>query len=174
MQSGHDLVTGQTPQAHGIAGPVVGRIGGDAPVVVEVYALNRGVTLVGQGSNLLGREGTFELEANGKIFVFDPIGACQAHGFVAPVKGDVTAILQPLQTVDQEDLAELGQVVGHSRSPLKTAILALPQGYGKNIIAAQLAERLGCITVVDEWHPREALQPGALHLTNDDMVVGAA
>jgi hypothetical protein len=51
-------------------------------------------------------------------------------------------------------------------APLKTAILSMPQGSGKTRICEQLAARLGCATVIDEWHPRWPMREGALHLTN--------
>jgi len=72
-------------------------------------------------------------------------------------------------------LAELGHgTAGHFDTPLKTAILSLPQGSGKNLIAAQLARSLGCLTVVDEWAPCDQITAGALHLTNADVLGGAA
>lgn len=165
--SSYDLVRGEPSQALCVSRPGDGRIGGHAPIVVKIYALGSGVALVGQGGDLLGREGSFKLEAHGKVFVFDPLGAGHAYGLVAPVKGDVTAIFLSLQAVDQEYLAKFGNSGGHSDSPLKTTILNLPQGYGKTTIARQLALRLGCKSVVDEWFPNQPLKPNALHLTCD-------
>lgn len=167
MQSGHDLVCSQSSQAFGVGSPGDGRIGGNAPIVVQIYALGRGVALKGQGGDLLGREGTFELEANGKVFVFDPLNAVQAHGLVTPVEGDVSAVFLALQAVDQEHLAEFRNGLGHSGSPFKTAILAAPQGFGKTSLGVALAEKLGCTKIVDEWGQKTALTPGALHLTSD-------
>ena len=173
MQSANDLVPCESPQALGVSGPVSGRIGGDAPIVVEVYALGRGVALEGQGSDLLGREGAFELKANGKVFVFDPLGARHANGLVTPVERHVTTLLQPLEAVDHEHLTELGNSLGHIK-PLKAAILSLPAGSGKSAIAGLLSQRLGCTSVVDEWNTDKPLTPGALHLTNDLIWIGGA
>lgn len=172
MQSvNHNLVASQPAQALGVGGPVAGRVGGDAPIVVQVYALGRGVSLVGQRGDLPLREGAFELEAHGQIFVFDPLAAGHAHGFVAPVEGDITAVGQPVQAINQKDLAEFGHGAGGQLgAPLKTAILSLPQGSGKSLVAGPLARALGCRAVVDEWTPRMTFTAGALHLTNDDML----
>ena len=173
MPSTQNLIPSQSAQAFGVSGPVCGRVGGDTPIVVEVYALGRGVALEGQGGDLLGREGAFELEANGKVFVFDPLGARHANGFVAPIECHVATVLHPLQTVDQESLTELGNSLGHIH-PLKAAILSLPAGSGKSNIADQLAQRLGCTGVVDEWNTDKPFTPGALHLTNDLIWIGGA
>lgn len=173
MQSSHDLVRGQSPKALGVGSPVGGRVGGYTPIVVKIYALGRGVTLVGQGGDLLFREGAFELEAHGKVFVFDPLGAIQAHGLVAPVEGNVAPVRLALQAVDQKDLPELGNGVGHGVSSVKTTILALPQGYGKTSIGQQLADKLGCTRVVEEWYAYLPLIAGALHLTNEAVEVAA-
>lgn len=167
MLSTHDLVPGESSQSLGVSSPISGRVGGNTPIVVDVYALGRGVSLVGQGSDLLGREGTFKLEANGKVFVFDPLGAVQSHRLVAPVQSDIAAILPTLQAVDKEHLTEFGNGAVHDGSPFKTTILNLPQGYGKTCLGQQLADKLGCTSVVDEWAPCKPLTPGALHLTND-------
>jgi hypothetical protein len=166
VQSGHDLVRSQSPQALGIGSPISGRIGGDTPIVVEVYALGRGVTLERQGCNLLAGQGTFELEAHGKVFVFDPLSAIHAHRLVPPVEGNVGAVFQALQAVNQENLAEFGRCVGHIGFPLKTTILMLEAGMGKTTIAKQLADHLGCTTVIDEWNWGKPLTLNALHLTN--------
>lgn len=166
MKSGNDFVRSQSPKALGVGSPIAGRVGGDAPIVVEIYAIGSGVTLKRKGCNLIIREGTFELEANGEIFIFDPLFAIQAHGLVASIEGDVAPVFLSLQAVDQEYLVEFGQGIGHSGSPLKTTILALPQGYGKTSMASALADKLGCTSIVDEWNPKVPLTPGALHLTN--------
>lgn len=164
-----NLVSGQPAQALGVGRPITGRVGGDTPIVVQVYALGRGVCLVGQRSNLPLREGAFELEAHGKIFVFDPLAADHANGFVTPVEGDIAAVALPVQAVDQKDLSKFGNG-GQLGAPFKTAILSLPQGSGKSLIAAELALALGCHTVVDEWTPRKPLTVGALHLTSEDAL----
>lgn len=171
MQSGHDLVAGQSPQAPGVSGPITGRVGGDAPIVVQVYALGRGITLAAQRGNLAGREGAFELEAHGKVLVFDPLGAVYANGFVTPVEGDVAAVSLSLQAVNQKDLAEFGHGVGHDGSPVETVILNLPQGFGKTSMARHFADLMGCECIVDDWHAGLPLVPGALHLTNDAVIV---
>lgn len=175
MQSvNHNLVAGQSAQARGVGGPVTGRVGGDTPIVVQIYALGRGVSLVGQRGNLPLREGTFELEAHGQIFVFDPLAAGHAHWFVAPVEGHIRAVLEPVQAIDQKDLSEFGNGTGGQLgAPLKTAILSLPQGIGKSLIADQLAQALGCSGVVDEWSLERFITVGALHLTNDVLTVPA-
>ncbi len=169
MESVHDLVRSEPSQAISVGSPVSGRSGGDTPIVVKIYARGRGVSLVGQGSDLPGREGTFELEAHGKVFVFDVAGAVEANGLVTPVEGDVTAIFLSIQTVDQEHLTKFGNGIGHDGSPLKTTILNLPQGYGKTSIGQQLADKLGCSAVVDDWTASDPLTPGALHLTCCDI-----
>jgi hypothetical protein len=44
--------------------------------------------------------------------------------------------------------------------------LFAPQGAGKTRNAQQIAELLGCTTVVDDWRPGLAVPAGALVLTN--------
>lgn len=161
-----NLVTGQPLQPRGVRRPVLLGVGGDTTVVVEVYALGCGVSLVRERPDLLGRQGAFELEPDGGFFVFDPLGAIHADGFVSSVKGDVAAVALAVQTVDQKDLAKLGHGVSHTGAPCKTAILALPQGMGKSRAAAVLVLRLGCTSIVDEWNQSQPITPGALHLTN--------
>lgn len=56
----------------------------------------------------------------------------------------------------------------------KTAILSLPQGWGKTQIANDVAQFLGCSDVVDEWHPGRPILAGALHLTHVSMVAEVA
>ena len=165
MESVHDAVPSQSGQPISVGSPGNGRTGGDTPIVVEVYALGRGVSVAGQGGDLAGRQGTFELEANGKVFVFDPLSAGHSHRFVTPVQGDIAAIGLPVEAVDQENLAELRPSFCHSGTPCKTAILNLPAGMGKTLIAHSLAQRLGCSHVVEEWNG-QYIRPGALHLTN--------
>lgn len=169
-----DLAASQPSQAFNVSSPVFGGIGGNTSIVVEVYALGRGVTLVADGSDLLCREGTFKFETNGKVFVFDQLGAVKSNWLVAPVQGDVAAIWQPVETVDQEQLAELGCGAGQNGSPGKTAILSLPPGMGKTTIAPALAKHLGCTSVVDEWTPSIYVTQGALHLTNTNLLTGGA
>lgn len=40
---------------------------------------------------------------------------------------------------------------------------------GKTLLAQVLAARLGCTSIVDEWHPGQYVTPGALHLTNVEL-----
>lgn len=169
-----DFATSQPFQPFGISSPVFGGSGGNASIVVEVYAIGRGVTLVTDGRDLLGREGTLELETNGKVFVFDQLSAIKSNWLVAPVQGDVAAIGQTVEAVDKEQLAEFGCGAGQDGAPCKTAILSLPPGMGKTTIALALAKHLGCTSVVEEWHPSQPLTPGALHLTNVDVLTGGA
>lgn len=51
-------------------------------------------------------------------------------------------------------------------TPFETVIFSAPQGWGKTHHAIQLAQRLGCDGVVDEWKPGDAIVDGQLHLTN--------
>lgn len=166
MASGHDLVTGQPLQPVSVGSPGGIGVGGDTPVVVQVYAFGRGVTLATERGNLAGREGAFELEANGKIFVFDPLCARQAYGFVTAVEGDVSTVRLQLQAVDEKQLAEFRNGICHGDNSLKTAILSLPQGFGKTIMAKALLDKIGCQEIIDDWHPGAPIKPGALHLTN--------
>jgi hypothetical protein len=162
----NNFVGGQPAQPLSISSPSGGRAGGNAAIVVEVYALGRGISLAGEQGDLAGREGTFEFKANGKIFVFDPLGCAQSHWLVSSVERDVAPIVKSLDAVDQEDLAEFGVVVGHDSNPLKTVILSLPQGMGKTTIAAALAQHLGIQGIKDEWAPNQPIEPGCLHLTH--------
>lgn len=50
-----------------------------------------------------------------------------------------------------------------------TTIVYGPQGCGKTLAAQAMARAMGLTQVVDEWQPGQALQPGALHLTNVDL-----
>jgi hypothetical protein len=168
MESSQDLVSGQPVQAVGVGVPVGGRSGGDTTIVVEIYALGSGITLVGESGYLPLREGAFELEANGKVFVFDPLGAVHTNGLVASVQSDIAPVRQQVEAVDQEHLAKLGNS-GDSQfeSSEKTVILCLPQGLGKTQLAAPLARALGCSSIVDDWNALgEGLSRGALHLTS--------
>ncbi len=42
----------------------------------------------------------------------------------------------------------------------------MPQGSGKTTISEQLAPKLGCSEIVEEWWPGAPLREGALHLTD--------
>ena len=175
MASVHHLVPSQPLQAGAVGSPVGGTAGGYATVVVEVYALGAGVTVATEGCNLGLAQGAFELEANGKRLVINPLHCRKADWLVAAVEGDVAAIGQPVEAVDQEQLAEFGNGLGHRHSfGWKTAILSLPQGLGKTTIAKALAPMLGCKAIVDEWSPDQPAVPGALHLTNVPLEGGAA
>lgn len=146
-------------------------------LIVEVYAFGAGVTLAAQECNLPRAEGAFELEANGQRFVIDPLGAHKANWLVAPVKRNVTAIFEPVQAEDQEQLLKLGFDLSHGVHPgvvQRTAILSLPQGVGKTTMSHSLALRLGCTHVVDDWLPDSPILPGALHLTSFDVLTEGA
>ena len=162
-------VASQLLQPLAVRGPGGGGVGGDATVVVEVYALGRGVALAGERGHLPGAEGTFELEGHGKRLVIDMLGAVKAHWLVAPVQSYVVPIGQLVQAVDEEKLSEFGFGLGHSALHAKTAILSLPQGWGKTTIAHEMAARLGCLWVADDWCFGPPLVHGALHLTNQDI-----
>lgn len=56
----------------------------------------------------------------------------------------------------------------------KTAVLWMPPGAGKSTHGQAVAALLGCTHVVDEWHWGQALEIGALHLTNASMQTGGA
>jgi len=173
MQSTDNLVRGQLTQAHAVGSPVGGAGGGDAAIVVEIYAIGAGVTLVGQSGDLPLAQVAFEFKANGKVFVIDPLSARQAYGLVSAVQGHVTTVFEPLQAVDQEQLAKVGGVDGHAQSPLRTIILSLPAGSGKSTYAHQLCSQFNCGALVDDWSTHEALIAGALHLTNQSIEVQA-
>ena len=162
-------VASQQLQPIAVGAPVGSAVGGDATVAVEIYALGRGISLARQGHDLPLSERAFELEAHGQRFVIDPLACGHAHGFVAPIKGHVLAVWQQIKAVDQEVMAEAESGRGHERTPLKTAILSLPQGMGKSTIAQALAVALGCGHIVDEWSPVHVVLPGALHLTSSEV-----
>lgn len=164
--SGLDLVPRQTLKPGGIVSPNGGRFGGNTSIVVQVYTFGRGVTIEAESSNLLGRKGAFELEAFGKFFTFDMAGAVQAQGLVAPIQGDVAAVSLPLQAMNQKDVAELER---HGTPSVKTVIVSLPPATGKTTLAEQMMTKFGCTSIVEEWCNREALTPGALHLTNQPL-----
>ena len=163
------LVASQAFQLAAVGSPVGGAGGGDAPIVVEVYTLRAGVPLVGEGGNLRSTQRTLELEAHGKVFVLDVLGAREAHGLVASVQCHIASIGLQVQAVDEEKLAELGNGVCHGHSLAKAAILTGPQGSGKSAIACELAKHLGLPLLVDEWRPDMVIVPGALHITNCEV-----
>ncbi len=166
-KSVNHLVTRQAGESVAVSGPGGIGAGGDAGIVVQVYALGAGVALEGDGGDLARTEGAFELEAHGKVLVIDPLRAAEAHWLVAPVKCHITAIGHQVEAVNQKELAKFGFGRSHGQvPPEKTAILSLPQGMGKSTIARAMAQRIGCSRVIDEWHPLMPLLPGALHLTN--------
>lgn len=172
-----DREPGQQLQPGAVGGPVGGRVGGDAAVAVQVYALGRGIATAGEGAHLVVGEGAFELESHGVRVVVDPAGAVESHRLVSPIERDVIATWQTVEAVDQEQLAKFGFGVGHGPLQEKTAILSLPQGSGKTLLARDLAARLGCRAVVDPWCEDMPLLQGALHLTHlpvDDLVEVAA
>ena len=169
----HNKQPGQPLQAGAVSIPGGGAGCGNAPVVIQIYAVGRGIARGGEAGSLLGREGTFELQANGVVFVFDPVAACHAHGLVMPVDGHVKAIGLPLQPINQKVIAEFGGgCLRHedascgAAKAAATVIVTLPAGSGKTALAPELARRLGCAHVVDAWQPGRPLQIGALHLTN--------
>jgi hypothetical protein len=163
-----NLVPSQTLQSGSIGGPGAWRVGGNTPIVVEVYTLGRGIAIKAESSNLLGREGAFELEAFDKFFTFDVAGAIRAQGLIAPIQDDVAAVSLPLQAIDQKDVADLER---HYSSFIKTVIVGLPAASGKTTLAEQMMAHFGCISIVDGWCNRDAITPGALHLTNQPLFV---
>lgn len=48
----------------------------------------------------------------------------------------------------------------------KTYILSAPQGIGKTAAARQIAARLGCPTIIDDWDGRSSLPGNAIAVTN--------
>lgn len=152
----------------GIGKPIGDRFIGHAGVVVEIYALGRGITIEGKSANLCAAQEQFELEAFGKFFVIDPHLAIKADGLVIPIERHVMTTWQEIQAVDKEKLSELVFGSGHETTSVKTSILCLPQGAGKSTIAERLALRLGCCLIVDEWLPSYPIILGALHLCQQD------
>lgn len=171
----HHLVPSQPLQAGAVGIPVGGAVGGQAPIVVEVYALGAGIAVVAEEGDLSGTEGALELEAHGKRFVINPLHSRKAHRLVPAVQGDVAAIRLELQAVNQHELAKFRNGLCHGApSAVKTAILSLPQSWGKTSIASAMAAFIGCEWIVDEWNPLAPVFPGALHLTNVCFEGGAA
>lgn len=164
--NGNHLVPGQPLQAGAVGLPLSVAGSWVAVAAVDLYSLGAGVHVAGQSGHLLGGQRTLELEAGGVGFIFNPLSAHHAQGLVLSIDGDVAAILESYQAVDQEGVAEpSGSECGHSVSPQKTAILSLPSGTGKTTMAPALAKWLGCTGIVDEWRPGLPLVAGALHLT---------
>lgn len=152
----------------GIGEPIGDRFIGHAGVVVEIYALGRGITIERERANFGATQTQFELEAFGKFFVIDPDLAIKANGLVVPIERHVMTTWQEVQAVDKEKLSELVFGSGHKATSVKTSILCLPQGAGKSTIAERLALRIGCCLIVDEWLPSYPLILGALHLCQQD------
>lgn len=163
----------QQLQPGAVGSPSGSRLGGDAAVAVQVYAVGRGIALAGQGADLQRGDGAFELGAHGVSLVVNPAGAVETHRLVASVERYVLTPSQTVETVDQEQLAKFGFVGGHDALQAKTAILNLPQGAGKTVLSRNMAARLGCLFVVDNWYDGLPLLRGALHLTHlpvDDLL----
>lgn len=55
-----------------------------------------------------------------------------------------------------------------------TFFLCGPQGSGKSTKAQQIAELLGCTSIVDEWQPGQPYPAGALVLTQTQPETQAA
>lgn len=180
-QPGH-LQPSQPLQPGAVSCPVGGAVSGHTAIVVQEYALGIGVSVPGDGYDLGRTERAFELETPRGRLVIDPGRARLAEWLVLPVQGDVASVGQALQAVDQEDGSEIrgGDAVDiHDEDPPlfgvgRTAILSLPQGWGKSSCAHELAARLGCTSIVDEWGFPYLITPGALHLTNALHKGGAA
>lgn len=164
--SEHHAQPGEQLQALAVGEPVLVVSGGDAAVAVEVYALSRGVWPGSERGKLTLSELAFEVEADGEVFVFDPTRSVKADWLAVSVDGHVAAIGASHEAVGQPDQAEVGIDGRHGDPLVKTAILSMPQGSGKTLMAAELAARLGCKSVVDYWTPTKRATPGALHLTH--------
>jgi len=147
---------------------------GQVDASVEVYALGRGgVPHAAQEAQVSLGDGAFELERNGVRLLVDPTGAVKSHRLVTPHDRYVRASWQDVRPVDQAQLARFGFSLAHRALHSKTAILSLPQGSGKTLLARDMAARLGCKWVVDCWCEDLPLLQGALHLTHlpvDDLV----
>ena len=146
---------------------------GNASLTVEVYALGSGVSIEGEGSDLSGAEAAFELDPGyGSVLQFAPHLARVTQRSVVAVERDIATIWHQLQTEDEPHPAQLiGATRGflcakHIQSP-KSAIVSLRSATGKTTVAEQLAKRLGCKFIWDEWVPgKHPILPGTLHLTN--------
>lgn len=165
-----DGVVGQPLKFSAVQRPCRSTAGGDTSIVVEIYRIGAGASIVREGSSLTGREGTLEFKSDGKItLVLDVLACCKAYGFVIPIEGDISSIFQALQTVDQKYFPEFGFTAPHKPSKNKTVILSLPSGCGKSKLGKRIASALGCSHVVDEWSFEKPLLAGALHLTNREF-----
>lgn len=176
MSSANNLVASEPLQARAVDLPISGAGRRHATIPVEVYALGFGIALVREPGDLSSGQGSLELEAAGRRFVINPLASCKGQWLVPAVEGDVAAIGQALQAIDEEEFAELSRsgVVHGGRSRVeKTAILSLPQGWGKTTMARRIAAHIGCTRIVDEWWPGQPILGGALHLTSADDVLGA-
>lgn len=181
----NNLVPSQPSQALAVGAPVSGAGSGHATVVVEVYAIGRGVCIERQGANLSGAQGAFELEGDGVIVAFYPIFSSKANWPVLTVESYIAAVGLQLETVDQQYVSDACRGFVHEGAQSKTAILSLPLFSGnsalahklrsllgrEHIVAHSLAAMLGCKYIVEEWSPRRPLLAGALHLTNVDLQV---
>lgn len=162
----------------GISRPSSIGAGGDAAIVVEVYALGRGVSIERKHLDLSGAQCAFELETNDRFFVIDPDAALRIERGITPIECNVLPARHSLEAVNEKNIAELA-VYSRSRhdiSQQKAVILSLPQGAGKSTIAQCMAARLGCFLIVDEWRVGQSLIQGALHLTQqglDELFEGA-
>ena len=155
----------------GISRPGSAGAGGDAAVVVEVYALGRGVSIERKHLDLSGDQCAFELETNDRFFVIDPDAALRIEADMASVEWEKLPSRHVFEAVDKTNLAE-SVVYSRSRhdvSRQKAVILSLPQGAGKSTIAQCMAARLGCFLIVDEWRVGQSLIQGALHLTQQGL-----
>ncbi len=171
-----DDVPAELFKSLGISRPSSIGAGGDAAIVVEVYALGRGVSIERKHLDLSHTQCAFELETHDQFFVIDPDAAIKINGFVTPVERNVMPSWQPIEAVDQKNLAKFTGYSRHDATFTKTVILSLPQGAGKSTIAQRLAARLGCFLIVDEWRVGQSLIQGALHLTQqglDELFDGA-
>ncbi len=146
---------------------------GNASLTVEVYSLGSGVAIERKSGNLSGAEATFELDPGyGSVLQFAPHLARVAQRSVVAVERDIATIWHQLQAEDEPHPAQLiGATRGflsakHIQSP-KSAIVSLRSATGKTTVAEQLAKRLGCKFIWDEWVPgQHPILPGTLHLTN--------
>lgn len=159
----------EAPDAVRVLRPV--RRGSDriGPLPVQVYAIGAGITIGRERSDLTGRQGALELEANGKFFVFDVLSARKADWFVSVVERDVAAIWHQIKAVDEVKPPQGRDAFLHACSSQKTCIVTLPQGIGKTTLAPKLAAALACHTIVDDWGPNLTVLPGALHLTSYEV-----
>lgn len=159
----------EAPYTARVLRPVRGSADRIGVLPIQVYAIGAGITVSGERSDLTGRQGTFELEANGKFFVFEVLCARKADWFVSVVERDVAAIWQQIKAVDEVKPPQGRDAFLHACSSQKTCIVTLPRGIGKTTIAPELATALGCHTIIDDWGPKLTVLPGALHLTSEEV-----